>query len=65
MTKVDEIINEIKNTNEVEIMEFNFNPCFDMLREMENAMKIFINRVDIGEVRSKRTYAQFKEILGI
>jgi len=41
----------------------NFDECFTMMREMEYAMKNFINRVEIGEVFSKKTYKQFKEIL--
>jgi hypothetical protein len=31
---------------------------------MRAAMQKFVDRVDKGEVRSKRTYAEFKEILG-
>lgn len=33
------------------------------LRAMRDAMQEFVDRVDKGEVRSKRTYAKFKEIL--
>jgi len=32
---------------------------------MEAAMKTFVERVDNGSIRSKKTYAQFKNILGI
>lgn len=32
-------------------------------RRMREAMQEFCNRVDKGEVRSKRTYAKFKDIL--
>lgn len=35
------------------------------LRAMRDAMQEFVERVDKGEVRSKRTYAKFKEILGV
>lgn len=33
------------------------------LMRYENAMREFVGRVDKGEVRSKRTYAKFKELL--
>jgi hypothetical protein len=33
-------------------------------RELKDAMREFVRRVDAGEVRSKRTYAKFKELLG-
>jgi hypothetical protein len=32
---------------------------------MEKAMRKFIDRVDKGEVRSKKTYAEFKKILNV
>lgn len=35
------------------------------LRAMRDAMVEFVERVDKGEVRSKRTYAKFKEILSL
>lgn len=63
MSKAEEIIGSINNASEVEIMEFDFDPCFDYLREMESAMKLLVDRVDKGEIRSSKTYAQFKEIL--
>lgn len=34
------------------------------MRVMRDAMQEFVDRVDKGEVHSKRTYAKFKEILG-
>jgi hypothetical protein len=34
-------------------------------KRMEFAMQMFIERCECGEVRSKKTYAQFKEILGM
>lgn len=63
MSKAEEIIGSINNACEVEIMEFDFDPCFDLMRKMEAAMRLFIDRVDNGEVHSVKTYAQFKEIL--
>jgi len=33
--------------------------------EIEDAVKTFIHRVDKGEIRSRKTYKQFKQILGI
>lgn len=33
-------------------------------RELKSGMQEFVDRVDRGEVRSKRTYAKFKELLG-
>lgn len=35
------------------------------LEELRAAMQEFVDRVDKGEVRSKRTYAKFKELLGV
>lgn len=34
-----------------------------MIDAMQEAMQTFIDRVDKGEVRSRRTYAQFKRVL--
>ena len=31
---------------------------------MENAMNMFVDRVENGEIESQRTYLQFKQILG-
>jgi len=33
------------------------------IEELEKAMQWFVDRCDKGEVRSKRTYARFKELL--
>ena len=32
-------------------------------KELKEALRWFCNRVDAGEVRSKRTYERFKELL--
>ena len=56
-------INEINELSEVEIMEFDFNPSFKYMKEMERAMKEFVNRVEKGEIRSKATYNKFNDIL--
>ncbi len=65
MSKVESIIKKINDADEVEILEFDFEPCFKLMREMEKAMNTFVERVNKGEVRSKRTYTQFKNILGL
>jgi hypothetical protein len=65
MSVVEEIIEDIEQADEVEIMEFDFDPCFRLMRDMEAAMKTFVERVDKGEVRSSKTYTQFKSILGL
>jgi len=65
MSNVERIIEKIEQADEVEIMEFDFDPCFRLMREMEEAMTTFVERVDKGEVRSKKTYSQFKAILGL
>ena len=39
MSKVEKIINEISAAGEVEIMEFDFKPCFDLMRQMEAVIK--------------------------
>jgi predicted RNase H-like nuclease (RuvC/YqgF family) len=33
------------------------------IAELEQAMQVFVNRVDAGEVKSKKTYAQFQSLL--
>lgn len=38
---------------------------FKRAQLMECAMENFVNRVNKGEIRSKKTYSQFKQILGI
>ena len=35
----------------------------DRVKELEDSMRNFCSRVDRGEVRSKRTYAEFQELL--
>lgn len=35
----------------------------EQVRTMKEAMQHFVDRVDAGEVRSKKTYAEFKAIL--
>jgi len=68
-SKVEELIAEIE-TNLEDYLEgvtlaANLKPCFALMREMELAMKEFVDRVDAGEVRSSKTYNQFKQILGL
>jgi hypothetical protein len=65
MSIAEEIIEQIEQADEIEILEFDFEPCFKIMRDMESAMKTFIDRVDKGEVRSTKTYNQFKTILGL
>jgi hypothetical protein len=36
---------------------------FQQIKKMRDAMQTFVDRVDAGEVRSTRTYSQFKELL--
>ena len=38
---------------------------FKKAQAMEAAMENFVNRVDKREILSRKTYAQFKEILGL
>ena len=61
---VETIIKEIENADEIEILEFDFSECFKIMREMEDAMNTFVDRCENGSIRSKKTYAQFKSILG-
>ena len=35
----------------------------EQVEQMRQAMQTFVNRVEMGEVRSTKTYNQFKEIL--
>ena len=46
MSKAEEIIKAIDEADEVEIMEFDFDPCFEYLREMESALKEIVGRFE-------------------
>lgn len=35
----------------------------ERIQELENAMQTFVDRCDKGEVKSKKTYSQFKKLL--
>lgn len=37
--------------------------ALEQLEQVREAMKEFVRRVEVGEVRSKKTYAKFKNIL--
>ena len=67
MSKLEKIIKEIQEAESVELdgFDFDFDECFKLMREMEYAMSNFVDRVEKGEVRSTRTYNQFKKILDI
>ena len=62
-TGVEKYIDEIGNADEVELLEYDFVPVFEKLRQMESAMQRFVTRVDKGEVRSTKTYLEFVEVL--
>ena len=36
MSKAEQIIKTIEEADEIEIMEFDFDPCFEYLRKMES-----------------------------
>lgn len=38
MSEVEEIIKNIEHADEIEILEFDFDPCFQLMREMESAL---------------------------
>jgi len=64
-TKVTKHIKEINSASEMDLIEYNFDEFFTVVEEMRDAMFLFIDRVDKGQVRSTKTYNQFKTILGI
>ena len=64
VSNVETIIQNIEQADEVEILEFDFDPCFRLMREMEEAMNTFVDRCEEGSIRSRKTYQQFKAILG-
>jgi len=64
-TKVTKHIQEISSATEIDLIEYNFDEFFGVVEEMRDAMFLFIDRVDKGQVRSTKTYNQFKTILGI
>jgi len=43
MSKVEAIIKAIEEADEIEIMEFDFEPCFKLMREMEESL------IELGE----------------
>jgi hypothetical protein len=63
MSKVDRIVKEIEWADEMEIIEYDFTECFELMRKMEDAMVDFVKRVEDGTIRSAKTYKHFKEIL--
>lgn len=54
MSDVREQLNLVKNRN---------NELYQENVRLREAMQSFVDRCDKGEIRSKRTYAQFKELL--
>jgi len=55
-----------KVTQAIQDREHNGDDSYiSIMMEMEDAMKLFVARVDEGSIRSVRTYASFKEILGL
>ena len=46
MSEVTRIIERIEQADECEIMEFDFEPCFELMKEMETALKICKNTFD-------------------
>ena len=40
------------------------NDLLSINKQMQDAMQLFVDKVDRGEIRSKKTYASFKFILG-
>ena len=64
MNKREEIIEDLYDKNKLGMLNFtSLAACIEYMKEMEQAMTTFVERVDKGEVQSKRTYAQFKKIL--
>ena len=63
MSRIEQMIEEVNMCDETDIMEYNFDPLWKLIREMESVMKTFVDRVEAGTIRSTRTYNQFKEIL--
>lgn len=61
--KIKRLLVEIENHDVYE--EFDFSELFETVLLMESAMIKFIRRVEEGSIRSNKTYASFKEILGI
>lgn len=52
MSEVESIIKKINEADEVEIMEFDFEPCFKLMREMEakqeKILKEILSFIDEG-----------------
>ena len=63
MSSVARVIKEIEHADEMEMIEYDFTECFELMRKMEAAMVTFVKRVEDGTIRSKKTYKQFEEIL--
>ncbi len=46
MSEVEEIIKSIEDADEIEILGFDFEPCFHRLRKMEEILKELIDRYE-------------------
>ena len=56
MSDVEDIISAIENADEVEIMEFNFNPCFNKLRSLEQELEAAKAEIKSNISELKKTY---------
>ncbi len=66
MNKREKIIEDLYDLDTASMLDFDsLAACIEYMKEMEQAMTTFVERVDKGEVQSKRTYAQFKTILDL
>lgn len=65
MSKAEELIETI-NLNvllDPYLVVNELNETFKYMAEMEIAMAKFVDRCEIGEIRSRKTYSEFKRIL--
>lgn len=58
MDKVEQLANYIKEQENIKIQSQQ-----EESQKLREAMQWFVDRCDNGEVRSKKTYARFKELL--
>lgn len=63
MSKTNNLVQKINSEFESSTYSPSLSDLFDFATEMEEAMAEFIKRVEAGEVRSRKTYAKFKNIL--
>jgi len=66
LSKVEAMIEKIESASKMEILDFDFEPCFQLLRELEASMKGYVDTVEKRYKPSiEATSREFITVLGI